>query len=156
MTEAADMKFTETSTNARSNLRAEFYREGKSDYISISIVGDPNVYRGKVTPGDIVRFPREWEAYQKGRPADEEINGTPITDVPGITKQLAAQYKTHGVRTAEELAALNDMACSRIGLGAITHRKAAQNLIRAKQADALEAAAAAARPQKKKKADKAA
>lgn len=154
MTEA-DMKFTETSTNTRSNLRAEFYRDGKSDYISIGIIGDPNVYKGKVTPEDIRKFPREWEAYQKGRPADEEISGTPITEVPGITKQIAAQYKVNGIRTAEELAALNDMACSRVGLGALSHRKAAQLLIRAKQADALEAALASSKP-KKKKADKAA
>lgn len=150
MTEAADMKFTEETSNSRSNLRALFYREGKSDYISISIIGDPNVYKGKVTPADILRFPKEWDAYQKGRPDGEEISGTPITDVPGVNREIAAQYKVKGIRTAEELAALNDMACSKIGMGTLTLRKSAQNLIRANQADALEAAIASAKPAKKK------
>lgn len=150
MTEAADMEFTETTTSARSNLRVKFNRMGKSDYIEISIIGDPNVFKGKVTPGDVMRFPKEWEAYQKGRADEEEIAGTPITDVPGISNELAAKYKLSGVRTAEELANLNDMACSRIGLGTLTLRKAAKNLIRANQADALEAALIAAKPAKKK------
>ena len=60
-----------------------------------------------------------------------------------------------GVRTVEELAGLNDMACSQVGMGALTLRKSANLLIRARQADALEAVVAAVKP-KKKKADKAA
>lgn len=155
MTEAVDMKFTETKTNSRSNLRVVFSRENGGDFIEISIIGDPSVFRGKVRPGHIARFPREWEVYQAGRPEEDDVDGTPLTEVPGISREVAKQLKAKGVRVVEELAALNDMACSKIGLGTLTLRKAAQNLIRAKQADALEAAMVAAKP-KKKKADKAA
>jgi len=155
MTEAASMEFTETKSNSRSNLRPVFSRENGQDYIEISIVGDPNVFRGKVTPKDVARFPREWDAYQKGRPADEDVPGTPLTEIPGLTPNIAAQLKLKGVRTVEELAGLNDMACSQVGMGALTLRKSANLLIRARQADALEAVVAAVKP-KKKKADKAA
>lgn len=133
----SDMKFEETKTDKRSSLRAVFSRETGGDYIQISIIGDPNVYKGKATPDDIRRFAKEWDAYQAGK--DElVVEGTPLTDVPGITKEISRQYVAKGVRTAEELAALNDLACQKIGHGTLSARKAAQNMLAASRVAELE------------------
>jgi predicted RecB family nuclease len=56
--------------------------------------------------------------------------------VPGIDKDKAMQLKLKGVRTAEELAALDDAACNAVGMGTLTFRKIARLLLQTKKLEA--------------------
>jgi hypothetical protein len=111
------------------NLRANFERRGDVDWITVAIVGDPNTVERKVRPEDQQRFAREWEAFQTGRPAPEP-EGTPLTEVEGVTKEIAEKYRHKKVRTAEELASLSDIALKALGVvDSYKHRRAAQALV---------------------------
>ena len=59
--------------------------------------------------------------------------------VPGIDKGLAMSLRLRGVRTAEELAGLDEAAAKGLGMGIYTFGKAARNLLAAKKLEALEA-----------------
>lgn len=121
-----------------SNLRARFYRDGNSDWVEITIIGDPNVAIRKVSQQDIADFPLEWQAYLD-QSSEPEPDGLPLTDVPGLTPEVAKRYRQNRIRTVEELAALSDMACARLGMGVLTMRKAAQNHLAALRLERLEA-----------------
>ena len=118
-------------------VRARFFKHEKRDMVEISIIGDPNTVVRRVKPEDTHRFKMDWEAYESGK-GEVEVPGTPLTEVPGVDTNQALAYKLRGVRVAEELAALDDAACRGIGMGALTHRNAAQNLLKAKQFDAMQ------------------
>ena len=130
-----------------SKVRAKFFKDDDGqhrDMVEISIIGDPNTLIRKVTPEDVQRFPRDWEAYQAGE-AEVVVVGTPLTDVPGIDKGVSLALELKGVRTAEELAALVEAATKGLGMGMTTFAQSARLLLKAKQYDALEADTAPAR-----------
>jgi hypothetical protein len=110
------------------SVRAEFFKHNDKDFVRISIVGDPSIFEGRATQEHIQRFPKAWDAYRQGI-AEAEPEGTPLTEVPGLTAEQARAYKAKGVRTAEELAGLSDIAAKSLGMRALTLRKAAQNLV---------------------------
>ena len=87
-------------------------------------------------------FPREWEAYQSGQ-TEIKIEGTPLTEVPGIDRNLALALKLKGVRTAEELAALDEAAATGLGMNMRTFVSSAKNLVKIKAYEKQEAAQAA-------------
>lgn len=119
----------EVSVGGPGKVRATFIRDGDRDMVELKIIGDPNTFLSKVMPEHVQKWPREWAAYQAGK-SEVEIKGTPLTDVPGIDRGQAMAYKLNNVRTAEELADLDDAACRGLGMGALTHRKAAQMLLK--------------------------
>lgn len=125
--------------NTPSPLRVTFFKsvDGQRDMAEIKIVGDPNTVVKRVTPDVAAKFPREWESYQNSHDA-VVIPGTPLTEVPGIDRNAAANLKMQGVRVAEELAALDEAQAKALGLGGITFWKAAKNLIRLKQLEAMQ------------------
>lgn len=133
--------------NTPSPLRAAFYKDpdGKRDLVEIRIVGDPNSIIQKVTPDHVSQFPREWEAYQRrlAEHQEEVVEGTSLLEVPGIDRVAASRLKMFEVRTAEELAALDEAQAKALGLGGLTFWKAAKLLMQAKKADKLEAVLAA-------------
>jgi hypothetical protein len=111
-----------------SNIRAEFYTANNSTWVRIKIIGDPNEVERKVKDEDKARFPKEWTAFEAGQKAPEP-EGTPLTEIEGITEQVAAAYRIKGVRTVEELAVLDDGALKGLGMGSLTHRTAARDLL---------------------------
>jgi len=115
-------------------LRANFFKDvdGKQDLIEIVIIGDPNTLIKKVTTEHVCRFPREWEAYQSGQ-SEVKVEGTPLTDVPGVDRTAALAMKLKGVRTAEELAALDEAAATGMGMNMRTFVKAAKNLVQLRE-----------------------
>jgi hypothetical protein len=133
--------------NAPSPLRAEFFKDvdGQRDMVELKIVGDPNTVIKKVTPELAGQFPREWEAYQKriGDHQEEVVEGTSLLEVPGVDRNAAATLKMHKVRTAEELAALDEAQAKALGLGGLTFWKAAKNLIKLRRLEKMEAVLAA-------------
>lgn len=125
-------------------LRANFFKDvdGKQDLIEIVIIGDPNTLIKKVAPEHVKTFPREWEAYQSGQ-TEIKVEGTPLTEVPGIDRNLALALKLKGVRTAEELAALDEAAAVSLGMNMRTFVSSAKNLVKVKAYEKQEAAQAA-------------
>jgi hypothetical protein len=129
-------------TEALGKVRAKFFRgESGRDYIEISIIGDTNTVVRKVTPADTERFAKDWAAYSAGN-QEIPIEGSPLTDVPGVDNNVALGYRLKGVRTAEELAALDEAAAKSLGMGGLTSWQAAKNLIRMRELEALQAVAA--------------
>lgn len=128
-----------TGQPSGSKLRAKFFKsdDGK-DYIQITIIGDPCDVIRKVTVEDTQRFPMDWAAYTAGD-KDIVVEGTALTEVPGIDRNLSLAYKLKGVRTAEELANLDEIAAKSLGMGGLTTWQAAKNLIKLKQLEALQA-----------------
>lgn len=126
------------------NVRARFWKDDDTKKVwceeRVAVSGD--TVSMKAGPEHIQKWPAEYEAFMKGM--DEvDVGGTPLTDVPGISKQIAQQYRLKGIRNAEELSAVSDGICSQLGLGALSARKAAQNLLAASEAAQLKAQLAA-------------
>lgn len=125
-----------------SPIRAEFFKDvdGQRDMVELKIVGDPNSLIKKVTPEIAGEFPREWEAYQKRQGSHTvEIDGTSLLEVPGVDRNAATTLRMHGVRTAEELAALDEAQAKALGLGGVTFWKAAKLLVQVQQAEKFKA-----------------
>lgn len=120
-------------------LRAKFFKgDAERDFVEISIVGDPNTLIAKVTPEHVSRFPREWASHQQGE-AEMIVAGTPLKDVPGIERDAELQMRLKGIRTAEELAGLDEAAAKSLGMGGLTFWKAAKQLLRLNQLEAMQA-----------------
>jgi len=86
------------------------------DFVRIQTPGDTrtSVYR-KASEQDKQRFPRAWEAYQKGLEAPEE--GTPIDQWPQVSAAQVRELRHVHVRTVENLAALSDGSIQHLGPG---------------------------------------
>ena len=127
-------------TPTATKLRGKFFRDEDTgrDMIEISWIGEGTTLIRKVTPEDVKMFPREWEHHERGT-GELEIKGTPLVEVPGIDKALAMGLRLKGVRTAEELAGLDEAAAKGLGMGIYTFSKAAKNLLAAKRLEAMEA-----------------
>ena len=115
------------------NLRAKFYEEQRATakviLVEISIVGDQSTVVLKATDAHKEEFPAEWAAFAGGQEEEAIADGTPLTDVKGIGKKLAAKMKTNGIHTAEQLAAVNDGGLDAVGMSAYTHRQSARDLL---------------------------
>lgn len=114
-----------------SDVRAEFFEDNGQTWLKAKIVGDPNTLIRKAKAEDAERWPMEWQAHQEQR--DVDVGGTPLEDVPMLNKDIILHLKVKGIRNAEELAGMSDMAAGRVGMGAIDWRKAAQNMLDAQK-----------------------
>lgn len=82
-------------------------------YVEIMVAGDANnVIQREATQLDIDRFQRVYERFKAGD--EEQTLGTPLTEVPWLTKSQCEELLYHKVRTLEALGALNDEVCGRI------------------------------------------
>lgn len=107
---------------------ARFFREGNKTLVEISFVGSKDTNICKVTPEHMARFKTEWDAFCDGRPL-ERRPGIPLTTLPTISEQRAAEYIARNVHNLEELAVLNDGQCQSLGHGVLTHRQEARALV---------------------------
>lgn len=129
----------DTITDLPTKVRAKFFKDDKGrDYIEINIVGDTNSVLRKVTPEDTLRFAREWEAFNAGS-GEIEVSGTPLTDVPGIDQSMSLSLRLKGVRTAEELAGLDETAAKALGMGVLTLWQSAKQTLRLRELEAMQA-----------------
>ena len=117
-------------TKGNPATKATFFKDGNKDMVRIDIIGDPCAPVTKVTAELVAEYPAEWEAYQNGQDLPTPV-GTPLTEIPGFTKQLETFYKMHGIFVCEQLVEANDMVCQKLGMGARAFRKSADNLIKA-------------------------
>lgn len=130
--------------------RAQFYKDEFTgrDMVKIWAVGDLGDLHQKVRPDHTIRFPAEWAAYEAGK-GEVEVIGTPLSEVPGVDRHLAIALKLKNVRTAEELAGLDDAAAQTLALNGRALIQAAKHLLAAKRLEELESLTAPAKKAKK-------
>lgn len=120
--------------NADSALWVEFYedkvlqnflseQEGRPIYhdvvnIRIRIPGnDTLVIDRAMEEGDKIRFPRHW-AFFETKTKNGDHPGTPISEMPGVTKATVENLRVRGFYTVEQFAAASDQVLSSLGMGA--------------------------------------
>lgn len=120
--------------NADSALWVEFYedkvlqnflseQEGRPIYhdvvnIRIRIPGnDTLVIDRAMEEGDKIRFPRHW-AFFEAKAKNGDHPGTPLSEMPGVTKAAVENLRVRGFYTVEQFAAASDQVLSGLGMGA--------------------------------------
>ena len=94
-------------------------------FVRIMVPGDnTNVIERKAKDEDKRRFPEAWAQYQRGESTGH--SGTPLEQWPQITKAQVKEAKYLEVHTVEQLAALSDSQCQRLGMGYLELRTKAK------------------------------
>lgn len=111
----------EVSYGDDENLFVEFYKNplNDRDYVRIKYPGDNlTEYDQPATDSHKTRFAGRWQAYQDGR--SQVGDGTLLEDWPPMinARAMVDAYKSAGVFTVEQLAAVNDTNLSKLGMGA--------------------------------------
>lgn len=84
----------------------------------------------RIIEDETVRFAKQYEMFKRG--AKEQVSGTPIGLLPGISESQVEEYKYLGLRTVEQLAAAPDSTVLRV-MGMLEMKQRAQRML-----DALE------------------
>lgn len=86
------------------------------DFVEIRRPGSPHpLFEGEAREKDKVRFPAQWNAYKnKG---DQNVVGTRIEFWPQVNTVQVATLKYLNIFTVEQLAAADDLAIQKIGMG---------------------------------------
>lgn len=127
-------------------FKAESEKEGRPifreiPFIRIQHPGDRNnVLETKVTDHYKQKYAREWREFE-ARGANEVV-GTPLSQWPPMTKSQVKEAEFFGVRTVEQLAAVNDNAIQKIGMGWRELRTKAQTFLGAAAGNAAQSAQA--------------
>jgi hypothetical protein len=102
------------------------------EYIEIIAAGNANnIIRKPVRDEDRFRFRDQYEKFRQGD--TEQLCGTPLTEVPWLTRSQVEELMYRKVRTVENLAEISDSACNVPGLLDL-RRKAEAWLVKAKEA----------------------
>lgn len=87
-------------------------------FIRIQTAGDKlNIIDRPIEEADKRRFPLHWAHYQNTA-RDGEQMGTPIGEMPGITKGAVLTLKASGFHTVEQFAAASDAVLQGLGMSA--------------------------------------
>lgn len=101
------------------------------DYVRIQQPGEKD-YADRPVDDDrsvIARWPRHWDAYQKGRAAAPD--GTPVEMLFPQNPEIAANLHTLAVHTIEQLATLTAHGMQTIGMGATQWQQKAKQFLAA-------------------------
>jgi len=83
------------------------------EYVEIRTPGNQNnVIQRPVSELDRQRFRQAYMAFKAGE--TEQVVGTPLTEVPWITRSQVEELSHLRIRTLEHLAGLNDEVCTRV------------------------------------------
>lgn len=94
-------------------------------FVRIMVPGDnTNVIERKATEDDKRRYHQAWAQYERGEA--QAMHGTPLEQWPQITKAQVKEAKYLEVHTVEQLAALSDSQCQRLGMGYLELRTKAK------------------------------
>jgi nucleotidyltransferase/DNA polymerase involved in DNA repair len=124
-----------------SQLHAQFYKHAELNafksreqgrkifeekvYIRILIPANRlNIIEREASDMDKQRFRRQWEAFLKG--AEQLVSGTPLSEIPGITKSQELELRSLKVETAEQLAGIADSTVQLLGTGGPELKRRAQ------------------------------
>jgi hypothetical protein len=96
------------------------------EYITILTAGDKtSVIDRPATEGDKQRFHKKYEAFSKGK-EQASLDGTPLSEWPGVTRSQVMELEHFGCRTVDRLAAMSDDVIHRLGAGYLARRQAAR------------------------------
>ena len=94
-------------------------------YIRILIPANRlNIVEREATDEHKQRFSRQWQAFLKG--AEQLISGTPLSEIPGLTKSQELELRALKVETAEQLASIADSTAQLLGTGGPELKRRAQ------------------------------
>lgn len=83
------------------------------EYLEIRTPGNQtNVVQRPVTDMDRQRFRQAYQSFKAGN--EEQVVGTPLVEVPWITRSIVEELSHLRIRTLEHLAGVNDDVCGRI------------------------------------------
>jgi hypothetical protein len=87
----------------------------EKEFIEIIASGNPNnIIRRKASDEDRQRFRRQYEIFGRDRDATgEQLVGTPLVEVPWLSKPQVHELAYIRVHTLEQLSSLDDNTCSR-------------------------------------------
>lgn len=78
-------------------------------FIRIMVPGDKgSIVERPVRPQDHRRYPKQWDAFEKNQ--EQPMEGTPLSEWPGISRSQVEELKHFGVRTVEDLINVPDSA----------------------------------------------
>lgn len=101
-------------------------------YIEIIAAGNANnIIRKPAREMDFRRFHKQHQLFLRGD--NEQIVGTPLTEVPWVTRSQVEEMAYRKIRTLEDLAEMSDAACSMPGMYELK-RKAIAWLEKSKEA----------------------
>ncbi len=120
------MALDSDNNRADDALWAEFYddtvlqtflsqKEGRPIYhdvvkIKIRIPGNEmTVIDRPMEPGDKIRFPRQW-AFYENKATEGSHAGTPLRELPGLTKSVIENLRVAGFHTVEQVCAASDLS----------------------------------------------
>lgn len=115
-----------------------------TEFVKIMVPGDKTTMIDrpiKIIEDESQRFPRQYAAFKAG--AEEQVIGTPIGLLPGISPSQIEEYRYLGLRTVEQLASAKDDVVLKV-MGMQDARERAKRLLAVLEGKA-EAAADAAR-----------
>ena len=78
---------------------------------------DHNIIVRPVEERDKKRFPLHW-AHYKNNASNEQHPGTPLSELPGLTKSAVLNLKARGFHTVEQFAGASDQIISSLGMSA--------------------------------------
>mgnify|MGYP006421998785 CR=1 FL=1 len=107
-----------------------FYKhatKGKN-MVQVEVPGLKESTRRQVRPEDAKRWPAQWAAFmdEQEMPA---IEGTPLTEIPGMTPERIVELSVLRLTTVEQIAELSDAGLQNLGMGALVFRRAAQQVM---------------------------
>lgn len=111
------------------------------DHIEIMQPGNKDsVVSRPATPMDKERFAEHWRKYQ-ARIEDDHVEGTPLSEWPGVSRSQVEELRYLNIRTVEQLAAVSDSNAQKIMGVNLLKQKATAYLESAKEAAVAEALA---------------
>lgn len=101
------------------------------EYIQILLAGDKgSVIHRPATHQDKLNYSREYAAFKAGED-QEAASGTPLKDLPGITRGLVEEARYFKVFTVEHLAEMPEANVQNLGMGWSALRQRARDYIAA-------------------------
>lgn len=83
------------------------------EFVEIMVAGDANnVIQRQATDQDRDRFRKVYEMFKSGD--EEQTLGTPLSEVPWLTRSQVEELMYHKIRTLEALSAVSDEVCGRM------------------------------------------
>lgn len=103
------------------------------EYVEIVAAGNQNnIIRRPAREPDIRRFRRQYDLFKRGD--EHQIVGTPLTEVPWLTRSQVEEMSYRRIRTLEELSVVGDDVCSAVPGMYDLKRKAAAWIQKASEA----------------------
>lgn len=100
----------------------------EKEMVRIRVPGDRNMtWEGEVTDTHRNRFPKQYDAFQRGEKV--ALEGTPLEMWPQMTRTRVAELKACNVFTVEELADVTDGQLDKLGAGSREEREKARAFI---------------------------